>query len=343
MQVIQLLGSTMGLAFVAGINLYATVLSVGLGIRFGLITLPLDLAGLSILAHPYVLTIAAIIYVAEFFADKIPWVDTVWDSVHTFIRPLGAAILGIAAIGNLHPAMEVATFLLCGGVALSTHSTKAGTRLAANHSPEPFSNIGLSILEDLIAIGGTWVALTHPLLMIGIVLTFLIIFALVAPRIFRMLRIQFTALLAFFRMRFGSREATLFDKTPNEYSENLPKDIASKAEGFCIRCASGKGIESGRNYLGFICLLDESLFFITRKRFRVRRFDIDMSEVDELKFERKLLLDCLIFFRGEKKMHLYLFKNWQKRGEKIVGILKMLRQKKAKPGAEEMGRQAVPK
>jgi hypothetical protein len=334
MQVIQLIGSTMGLAFVAGINLYATVLSVGLGIRFGLITLPPDIAGLSVLAHPYVLTIAGIIYVAEFFADKIPWVDTVWDSVHTFIRPLGAAILGIAAIGNLHPAMEVATFLLCGGVALSTHSTKAGTRLAANHSPEPFSNIGLSILEDLIAIGGTWLALTHPLLMIGIVLTFLIIFALVAPRIFRMLRIEFTALLAFFRMRFGSREATLFDKTPNKYSENLPKDIASRVEGFCIRCASGKGIEAGRNYLGFICLLDDSLFFITRKRFRVRRFDIDMSEVDELKFEKRLLLDRLIFRRGKKKSFLHLIRSQQNRGERVIELLEMLRRKSGK--AEEV-------
>jgi hypothetical protein len=322
----------MGLAFVAGINLYATVLSIGLGIRFGLITLPPDLAGLFVLAHPYVLTIAGIVYVAEFFADKIPWVDTVWDSVHTFIRPLGAAILGIAAIGNVHPAMEVATFLLCGGVALSTHSTKAGTRLAANHSPEPFSNIGLSILEDLIAIGGTWLALTHPLLMAGIVVTFLIIFALVAPRIFRLLRIEFTALLAFFGMRFGSREATLFDKTPSKYSENLPnKNIPSRAEGFCIRCASGKGIEAGRNYLGFICLLDDSLFFITRKRFRVRRFDIDLSKVDEVKLERKLLLDRLIFSRGKKKMYIYLFKSWQNRGEKILEILEMLRQRKTKP------------
>jgi len=332
MQVIQLLGSTMGLAFVAGINLYATVLSVGLGIRFGLIHLTQDLTTLSVLAHPYVLVAAGMIYVAEFFADKIPWVDSLWDSVHTFIRPLGAGLLGVTAIGKLSPEIEVAAFLLCGGVALSTHSTKAGTRLVANHSPEPFSNIGLSILEDLIAIGGTWLALTHPLLMIGIVVTFLIIFALVAPKIFRLLRIEFTALLAFFGMRFGSREAILFDKTPNKYSGNLPNnDIASRAEGFCIRCASGKGIETGRNYFGFICLLNDSLFFITRKRFRVRRFDIDLDKVVEVKLRRKLLLDRLIFSRGKKKMHIYLFKSGQNRGEKILEILEMLRQRKTKP------------
>jgi hypothetical protein len=340
MQVFQLIGSTMGLAFVAGINLYATVLSIGLGIRFGFIHLPQDLAALSILAHPYILIAAGIIYVAEFFADKIPWVDSLWDSVHTFIRPLGAALLGVTAIGNLNPAIEVAMFLLCGGVALSSHSTKAGARLAANHSPEPFSNIGLSFTEDLIAVGGTWLALTHPLLMLGIVLIFLIIFAFVAPSIFRLLRVETMALLAILRMRFGSRgipETILFDKISDNYAEYLPKGIASKETGFCIRCTSGRGIDAGRNYLGFMCLGDDCLFFITRKHFRIRRFDIDMSKVDEVKFERKLLLDRLIFCRGKKKMYLYLFKNWQNRGKKIVEILEMLRQKKAKPEEVRIG------
>ena len=322
----------MGLAFVAGINLYATVLSIGLGIRFGFIHLPQDLATLSILAHPYVLMVAGIVYVIEFFADKIPWVDNLWDSVHTFIRPLGAAVLGVTAIGELTPPIEVATFLLCGGVALSTHSTKAGTRLMANHSPEPFSNIGLSLMEDLIAVGGTWLALSHPLLMLAIVLAFLIAFAFVAPSIFRLLRVETMGLLALLRRHFGSRvisQTILFDEIPDKYSAHLNKDIAAKESGFCIRCASGKGVDTGRNYLGFMCLEDDSLFFITRKRFRIRRFDIDMSKVDAVKFDTKLLLDRLIFYRGKKQMHLYLFKHWKNRGKEIVKTLEMLRQKKA--------------
>jgi hypothetical protein len=143
-----------------------------------------------------------------------------------------------------------------------------------------------------------------------------------------LLRVEFIALLAFFRVHFGLREVTLFDKIPNEYSKNIPKDITSKSKAFYIRCASGRGMKVGRNYLGFICLQDDSLFFITRKRFQMCRFDIDMSKVDELKFEKRLLFDYLIFRRGRKKSFLYLFKSWQNRGEKVVGLLEILRQKK---------------
>ena len=124
----------MGLGLVSGLNLYATVLTVGLGLRLGLITLTPETSGLAVLSNPYVLIAAGVIYLIEFFADKIPWVDSIWDSVHTFIRPLGAAVIGATAIGAVEPQTAVIA-ALCAGVSLSGHSVKAGTRLLANHSP----------------------------------------------------------------------------------------------------------------------------------------------------------------------------------------------------------------
>ncbi len=150
MQVIQLLGSAMGLACVAGINLYATVLTLGIGIRFEFVHLPPDMNALSVLAHQYVPAAAGVAYIFEFFADKIPWADTLWDTFHTFIRPAGAAFLGMKAVTTADPAAELSIMLLCGWVAFFSHTSKASVRFVANHSPEPFSNIVLSVAEDII-------------------------------------------------------------------------------------------------------------------------------------------------------------------------------------------------
>src|SRR5678815_2269483 len=159
MEVLNLLGSTMGLGLVSGLNLYATVLTVGLGIRLGLITLNPEMARLEVLASPYVLIAAGILFVIEFFADKIPWVDSIWDAIHTFIRPLGAAVVAATAIGAVNAETAIIA-ALCAGISLSGHSAKAGTRLLANHSPEPFSNIALSLIEDVLVVAGSWLALT---------------------------------------------------------------------------------------------------------------------------------------------------------------------------------------
>lgn len=335
MQAIELLGSAMGLAFVAGINLYATILSVGLGLSYGFIELPPELAALSILSHPYVLWAAAIMYAVEFFADKVPWVDTLWDSIHTFIRPFGAAILGVTAIGEVDPAVEIAVFLLCGGVALTTHFTKAGTRLVVNQSPEPFSNIALSVVEDFFAVVGSWLAVTHPVFMLLIVLAFLVCFVWLAPKIFRLVRVEALGLIALFRARFGSAETSdkpaLHDRPSDRYVGHLPEGFFSKKEaGLCIRCASGKGIEPGRNYVGYLCLVDDLLFFMTRKFFRTQKYDINIAEVKDLIFEQKFLFDRLIFYTGNKTRYLYLFKDKRDRGEKILKVLERLRSKKAK-------------
>lgn len=188
MKTLALLGTVTGIAFFAGIRLYATVLTVGLCLRYGLLHLPQELASLSVLAHPYVLGAAGICAIMEFFADKVPWVDSLWDAVHAFLRPAGAALIAFSAVGRLDPATEIAVILLCGGIAFSSHSAKAGTRLLVNQSPEPFSNILLSLFEDVVAVGGSYAAVAHPLAILAVVVAFLGLFALLARRIYRRLR-----------------------------------------------------------------------------------------------------------------------------------------------------------
>jgi hypothetical protein len=185
---IALLGSVLGLAFVSGLRLYSTVLALGLGIRFGLLTVPPHLANLTVLSHTPILVLAGVLYLVEFVADKVPWVDSAWDTVHTLIRPVGAAALAATAMVDMDPSVEALLILLAGGVALSGHAAKAGTRLAVNHSPEPVSNIGLSLSEDGLVVAGIWLALSHPVVALVLVLLALAAIAWLLPKLFRLIR-----------------------------------------------------------------------------------------------------------------------------------------------------------
>jgi hypothetical protein len=160
MNPIETLGIALGAGFSSGLNLYATVATLGLLERFGVIHLP---PSLHVLAHPAVLGIAAVLYFVEFFADKIPYVDTVWDMIHTFIRPPAAALLAYSAAGAAPAQWRWAAALLAGGVALTSHGTKASARAAVNTTPEPLSNWALSLGEDVLAVWLTWMATAHPL------------------------------------------------------------------------------------------------------------------------------------------------------------------------------------
>ncbi|HEY7540539.1 MAG TPA: DUF4126 domain-containing protein [Methylomirabilota bacterium] len=188
MELVALLSSLMGLAFVSGLRLYGTVLALGLGIRTGFIRLDPAMSRLDVLGDPLVITIAGVIYVVEFFADKIPWVDSIWDSIHTLIRPLGAAVLGAVAIGDVDPRLKLSAFLVCGSVALASHTGKAGIRLAVNHSPEPFTNIGISVAEDLVAAVGVWLAVAYPYVMAALIAIWLAALAWILPKIYRAAR-----------------------------------------------------------------------------------------------------------------------------------------------------------
>jgi hypothetical protein len=154
MTVIDQLGVALGLATLAGLNLYLTVLVAGCAVRFQWIELSSTYESMAILGHPWVLGVAGGMFLIEFFADKIPWFDSVWDSVHTVIRPVGGVFLALAALGELNPVMVVIAALLAGGAALSTHGTKSGVRAILNLSPEPVSNSVASVAEDGLVLGG---------------------------------------------------------------------------------------------------------------------------------------------------------------------------------------------
>jgi hypothetical protein len=181
------LGFAMGSAWLSGINLYATVATLGLLQRYHFVQLP---GSLSYLSHPWVLGAAIGLYVVEFVADKIPAVDSVWDVVHTFIRVPAGAILAASAFAHFDPAIRMLALLLGGTLALSSHGTKTATRLTANTSPEPFSNVLLSLIEDAFTVGASVLMAKYPLVIIAIVVIGLI----VSIAIFSLIRRAFSRL-----------------------------------------------------------------------------------------------------------------------------------------------------
>ena len=186
MSPLETLGFALGTSFASGLNLYATVAAVGLFERFGIVNLPEPLA---VLAHPVVLGVAITLFLVEFIADKIPYVDSAWDALHTFIRPPAAAILSYSAFADSFPEeWRLAAALLAGGVALTSHGAKASTRAAANASPEPLSNWTLSLLEDGFAVFLAWMAAEHPLLTASIVVVLVILAVFVIWKLFGYLR-----------------------------------------------------------------------------------------------------------------------------------------------------------
>ena len=189
MNSIQMLSSVLGLAFASGVNLYASVLVVGLGIRFGWLTgLPGDL---NTLASPLVLIPASVMYFLEFFADKIPYVSVAWDSIHTFIRPLGGAALALASTAKLSPEVQALAMLAGGTVALGSHSTKMGYRMIAHASPEPVSDSVFSVAEDVGVVGLVLLTYQHPQIAAAVTAVLILGIALVLPLILRLLNFAF--------------------------------------------------------------------------------------------------------------------------------------------------------
>lgn len=182
---LSILSTAMGTAWLSGINLYATVFTLGLLEKFSLVKLPGEMQGIG---KWWVIAIAGGLYLIEFFADKIPAIDSAWDAVHTFIRVPAGAILAASAFADFDSSVKIAATLAGGGLALSSHSTKAATRLAANTSPEPFSNIFLSVVEDLFTFASSIVMAFFPVIILIVVIIFLIIFFWMLPKILRLLK-----------------------------------------------------------------------------------------------------------------------------------------------------------
>jgi len=201
-QITSILALTMGAAWASGINLYAAILMLGMMGVTGNVDLP---PGLEILQDPMVLFAAGTMYVVEFFADKIPGVDSTWDVLHTFVRIPAGAMLAAGAVGDVTPALSLAAGLMGGGLAASTHATKAGTRALINTSPEPFSNWTASVMEDVAVIGGLWAALNHPTLFVAFMIVFILLMIWLLPKLWRGIKTVFRKLRSF----FGGKDETV--------------------------------------------------------------------------------------------------------------------------------------
>lgn len=188
MKILTSLGRTMGFSFAAGINLYATVAILGLASRYQWVALPPQY---QVFDNNWIIGVALALYVIEFVADKVPWIDSAWDAVHSVIRPIGGALIAVATLGEKAPATEVLVALLGGALAASTHFSKSGTRVLANASPEPFSNWFLSIAEDLFVVGLGVLALKYPAAAAVVVLVCLALLAALAVWIAKALRRRF--------------------------------------------------------------------------------------------------------------------------------------------------------
>jgi hypothetical protein len=192
---IQTIALTMGVAWASGINLYGTLVALGVMTNMGYVDLPPDL---QVVGDPLVIAAAGFMYIVEFFADKIPGVDTGWDTLHTLVRIPAGALLAAGAIGEVGAGAEIAAALVGGTLAAGSHFTKAGTRVLINTSPEPFSNWTASITEDIAVFAGIWAAIQHPVLFLILLAIFIVMIIWLLPKLFRAIKKVFRFFINFF-------------------------------------------------------------------------------------------------------------------------------------------------
>lgn len=330
MEVLQTLGAALGLGFLTGIRLYATVFLLGLAIRFQWFHLSGTFEHLHILADPRILAVAGVGGLLEFFADKVPWIDSLWDTVHTIVRPVGAVALSLTAFGDMDPAYRILLVLLSGTMALSSHSTKAATRFVANHSPEPVTNVALSLAEDVVAPAGLWLVASHPLVALGFVCVFIAIMAWLGPKIWRALRIQAGAVAALWRKHvkkvrgLGARgmdvridpvvfqiygvHGDLTGSLPTEYRHYLLEQFPNAHIPPAIRCAATKSVPGLRGSIGYLCTIGRELVFVTQRNMRFRMFRVPFAAVQRVDFDNNILLDRLWLHEGERVVSFDVFK-----------------------------------
>jgi Domain of unknown function (DUF4126) len=308
---LHLLSVALGLAALAGINLYLTVFVTGLAIHFHWIALAPAYQSLEVLGQPAIIIISGILYFLEFFADKIPWVDSAWDAVHTVIRPIGGALLAIQVLGHPNPTFTVIVGLVGGGTALAAHSAKAATRLASNSSPEPFSNIALSFGEDVGVLGGLALIYYNPVIALTIFLIGIAAFLYFAPKILR-------AMKAKIRLALRKLNSPANLGVPVKLPTTLPARLAhvfnrqntlAETIVFAARCISGRGRRIPANLIGALVATNEEphkLVFVAHKNGRpfARTIDLEGSMVAH---EPKFLSENLIIFPAAGKGPKYLF------------------------------------
>ena len=311
MEQLNLLGVALGLAALAGINLYLTVFVTGLAVNQHWITLSPQYQSLEVLGHPAIITIAGILYFLEFFADKIPWIDSAWDAVHTVIRPIGGAMLGLQVLGESTPTFDVIVVLLAGSTSLIAHTAKASSRLVANTSPEPFSNIGLSLAEDAAVFGGLALIYHNPLVALGIFALALIAFLYFAPRVLRAMKAKIWLV---FKKLNGPADSSVPVTLPTALPSHLSgvfsrQNVLSETIAWALPCVSGRSHRIAPNLFGALVATNEEprkLVFVARKGGRGFAQTIDLDGMIIAR-EPNFLSENLVILPAAGKGPNYLF------------------------------------
>jgi len=334
---LDVLGVALGFAALAGVNLYLTVFATGLAIHFHWITLAPQYQSLEVLGNPWIISIAGVLYLLEFFADKIPWVDSIWDAVHTVIRPIGGALLAIQVLGHPSPAFTVIVALLAGGTSLIAHTAKAATRLATNASPEPFSNIGLSLCEDAAVLGGLTLMHFNPLVALIIFLIGIGAFFYFAPKILRGMKAKIW-------LTWKKLNGPADRGAPVNLPITLPARLASvfnhenvlgETIEWTARCVSGRGRRIPANLFGALVATKEEprkLVFVTR-RF-ARTINLEDSVVGH---EPRFLFENLVISPAAGKGPKYSFIFPRSDAVVVEQIVQKLRERLSESALHEQG------
>lgn len=298
MEILQLLGVAVGLASLAGLNLYLTVFLTGLAVRFHWIALAPEYARLEVLADPWVIAISGILFAMEFLADKFPWVDSVWDAVHTAIRPVGAALLGVMVLGDSNPVFNVVVALLAAWLGFTTHALKSTVRLQANASPEPFSNVALSLVEDATVAGGIALVFLYPIVALVLAVIFLAAIWFVVPR---MLRATWVKLwLCARKLRLPAQDAVV-TKLPDDLPAAARRAVLEAAVSgselaWAVPCISGAGKGYPRNRFGWLVMTGGTApgcYFVSRRRLH-RPHALMSGLPDTAHVEEKFITDVVV-------------------------------------------------
>ncbi|HZE57463.1 MAG TPA: DUF4126 domain-containing protein [Chthoniobacterales bacterium] len=325
----------LSLACLAGIDLYLTVFATGLAIHLHWITLSPSYQSLEVLGQPWVIIIAGILYLLEFFADKVPWIDSAWDAVHTIIRPIGGALLALQVLGHHSPIVDVLIILLGGSASLVTHTAKASTRLAANSSPEPASNIGLSVAEDMAVFGGLTLIHYNPILALSIFVIAIAAFLYFAPKVFRSMKAKIWLALNKLNAAPDVRRApTLPIALPSRLAPTFSKqNLLGETIAWAVPCLSGRGRRIPANLFGALVATNEEphkIVFVGRKNWKPFYQTIDL-EGSTVARDPQFLSENLVIVPKEGRGPKYCFLFTRSRGALVELIAEDLRHKLSTP------------
>jgi hypothetical protein len=307
MEVLQTLSVALGLASLSGYSLYLTVFATGLSIHLGWIHLSPQFASLSVLGDPIILIVSGILFVLEFFADKIPWVDSVWDAVHTVIRPLGGAFLAVRALGPTNPVFEVVVALLAGAMSFASHSLKAGTRLVVNSSPEPFSNVAVSTGENILVLGAVTLLWHYPVVIFSICVAVFAVTFYFLPRIWRSISVHLWMIARKLNQwSMANSDTKLPDQFPARFESSFRRLSGRETTvSWAVHCISGKGKNLDPNRFGYLIATNEDLnkvYFVAKSLLGDRS---KVLEVEKVTLEQRLLCEHLNL---QSKGQNYIFK-----------------------------------